>query len=117
MTKYIYHLASFEEWHHAQRIGEYRPKGFDKEGFIHCSHLRQLVEVANRYFRGRKDMVLLVIDLSKLRAQVIEENLAGGAMLFPHIYGPLPVTAVADTLPFPCQSEGTFQLPPALQTG
>jgi uncharacterized protein (DUF952 family) len=52
---------------------------------------------------------------SKLSYQVIEENLAGGAMLFPHIYGPLPVEAIADTLPFPCQAEGTFQLPSALE--
>jgi uncharacterized protein (DUF952 family) len=116
MTQYIYHLAAFEAWHAAQGVGEYRPKDFDTEGFIHCSHLHQLVEVANRYFLGREDLVLLVVDRSKLRAHVIEENLAGGAMLFPHIYGPLPVAAVADTLRFPCQAEGTFQLPAALKT-
>jgi uncharacterized protein (DUF952 family) len=116
MTQYIYHLAACEAWQHAQGVGEYRPKDFETEGFIHCSHLHQLVEVANRYFRGRKDMVLLVIDLSQLSYQVIEENLAGGTMLFPHIYGPLPVEAVADTLLFPCKSEGTFQLPSALKT-
>jgi uncharacterized protein (DUF952 family) len=115
MPQYIYHLAACEAWHHAQHVGEYRPKDFATEGFIHCSHVHQLLEVANRHFRGREDLVLLIVDLSKLRYQVIEENLAGGTMLFPHIYGPLPVEAVADTLPFPCQAVGTFQLPSALK--
>lgn len=116
MAKFIYHLASLEAWHDAQSIGEYRPKGFDQEGFIHCSHAHQLVEVANRKFRGREDMALLVVDRSKLRYPVIEENLTGGTMLFPHIYGPLPVEAVADALLWPCKSDGTFQLPSTLET-
>ena len=116
MSNHIYHLATGAAWQQAQVVGEYKPENFEKEGFIHCSYVHQLVAVANNKFRGRADLVLLAIDRSRLRCQVIDENLEGGANLFPHIYGPLPTEAVTATLPFPCNAEGTFQLPSAWQT-
>jgi uncharacterized protein (DUF952 family) len=116
MAEHIYHLASVEAWQQAQGVGAYKPTDFDTEGFIHCSYMHQLVAVANSKFRGREDLVLLVIDQAKLSCKVIEENLEGGAHLFPHIYGLLPVEAIAATIPFPCNAAGTFQLPSALGT-
>ena len=115
MPEHIYHLTSFDAWQHAQCVGEYTPADFDQEGFIHCSYVHQLVEVANRRFRGRVDLVLLAIDRSRLRYKVIDENLEGGPNLFPHIYGPLPVEAVTAAIPFPCSAEGIFQLPSPLR--
>lgn len=38
--------------------------------------------------------MLLQIEQGKVDADIREENLDGGSDLFPHIYGPLPVTAV-----------------------
>jgi uncharacterized protein (DUF952 family) len=92
------------------RTGEYRPGGFAREGFIHCSQRAQVVAVANRIFHGRTDLVLLEIDRTALTCPVIEENLEGGTELFPHIYGPLPMTAVARVYSFPCREDGSFDM-------
>lgn len=108
---HIFHLTSQHEWHDAKSKGEYKPADFDREGFIHCSYGTQLVAVANRRFRGRTDLQVLVIDPMKLKTPVINENLEGGSECFPHIYGTLPIEAVVESLPFPCDVDGYFSLP------
>lgn len=55
----LFHITSAAEAAKARRLGEYRPGGFAREGFIHCSHRGQVVPVANRLFHGRTDLVLL----------------------------------------------------------
>ena len=47
--------------------------------------------------------------------QVIDKPPAGGSKRFLHIYGPIPVDAVAEVIPFPCDAEGRFPLPAALE--
>jgi uncharacterized protein (DUF952 family) len=111
MNAHIFHLTSQNEWHHAKLKGAYKPADFDREGFIHCSYKDQLLAVANRRFRGRTDLLVLVIEPAKLDCKVIDENLEGGSECFPHIYGVLPIRAVADSMAFPCDAEGYFSLP------
>jgi len=107
----LFHITSRGEWEDAQRSGEYRPRGFAREQFIHCSYAGQVVPVANRFYKGVRDLVLLEIEPARLTCRVIEENLEGGSEQFPHLYGPLPVSAVAAVHAFPCDTEGTFAHP------
>jgi uncharacterized protein (DUF952 family) len=107
----LFHIASAEEARDAMRAGIYAPGAFEADGFIHCSYPHQVCDVANRIFAGRSDLVLLEIDRTKLTCEVIEENLEGGAQLFPHIYGRLPLGAVVKILRFPCGDDGRFELP------
>lgn len=111
MLNPIFHITSWTEATGAVRSNEYVPAKFDAEGFIHCSYAHQLVRVADSTFRGRTDLVLLEIDRAALSCEVIDENLEGGAELFPHIYGPLPMAAVVRTHDFPCRADGRFDLP------
>jgi uncharacterized protein (DUF952 family) len=97
----IYHITSASEADAAVKLGTYVPDGFAREGFIHCSYEHQVAAVATRLFQGRTDLVLLEIDPSRLVCSVIDENLEGGVELFPHIYGPLPMSAVVRRLEFP----------------
>lgn len=55
--------------------------------------------------------MLLEIDPARLTAKVVEENLEGGVEQFPHIYGPLPMTAVVKAHAFPCRADEGFDLP------
>jgi len=107
----IFHITSRAEAHEARRSGAYVAAGFDRDGFIHCSYARQLTRVANANFHGRSDLVLLEIDRGRVGCEVIDENLEGGFDLFPHIYGPLPMSAVTSVVDFPCGPDGTFELP------
>jgi uncharacterized protein (DUF952 family) len=96
----MFHITSSEEWNAAVPTGEYLPAAFDREGFIHCSYARQVEATAARHFAGRTGLVLLEINREVLRSRVVDENLSGGDDLFPHIYGPLPVSAVVAIYPF-----------------
>jgi uncharacterized protein (DUF952 family) len=107
----LFHITSAEEAADAVRAGVYAPGAFEAEGFIHCSYSRQVCDVANRLFSGRSDLVLLEIDRTKVTCEVIDENLEGGAQLFPHIYGRLPIGAVVKIHWFPCGDDGRFELP------
>lgn len=104
----LFHITTAADAAAARRAGEYRPAAFAREGFIHCSYGGQVTATANRIFRGRRDLVLLEIDPARLTCRVVDENLEGGAELYPHIYGPLPMHAVVAVHDFPCGADGTF---------
>ena len=97
----IFHITTQAEADAALASGEYEPQGFAQEGFIHCAYGHQVIGVLGRYFRGRTGLVMLTIDPAKLSSPVVDENLAGGAELFPHIYGRLPMAAVVGITPLP----------------
>ena len=107
----IFHITTMAEANEAAKSGEYAPRAFEREGFIHCSYAHQVCNVANRRFKGRTDLVLFEIDRTKLPHKVIDENLEGGTELFPHIYGRLAMSAVMQTHAFPCNDAGEFQFP------
>ena len=83
-----------------------------------------MVDVANKYYRGTSDMVLLNIDPSKLASVLKFEppaHLDGSPALphepqFPHIYGPINLDAVIEAIDFPCDEQGVFTSPPQLNT-
>jgi uncharacterized protein (DUF952 family) len=58
----VFHITSDAEWQVAQVFGQYRPKRFAEEGFIHCSYAHQVKGVADRIFKATSDLVLLEID-------------------------------------------------------
>jgi uncharacterized protein (DUF952 family) len=105
---HLLHITTTAAWARAQETGAYTADSIDTEGFIHCSEPQQVVWVANTRFRGRTDLVLLHIDPSRLDAAVRYENLEGGEELFPHVYGPIPVSAVIEVVPFAPLADGTF---------
>jgi uncharacterized protein (DUF952 family) len=105
----ILHLAAAEAWAEAMRAGVYQADSLVTEGFIHCSDPHQVVRVANARFRNRRDLMLLQMDVARLEAPLRYENLEGGEELFPHVYGPLPLSAVLHATPFPPDPSGTFE--------
>ncbi len=112
----ILHFCPRDEWAAAQARGEYASDTLATEGFIHCSTLDQVLFPANALARGRTDLVLLEIEPSLLSAPpVFEPGDAPESMLFPHIYGPIPVAAVVAVHDFPPGSDGTFSLPVGLR--
>jgi uncharacterized protein (DUF952 family) len=107
----ILHITKRDAWEKAQALGSYRADTLESQGFIHCSTPAQAVRVANSLFRGQDDLVLLCIDSGEVEADIRYENLEGGEELFPHVYGPLNLSAVISALDFKPQTDGTFVLP------
>ena len=93
----LLHICSAADWAEARRRGEHRPDSLRDVGFVHLSTPQQVHLPANRLYSGRTDLLLLHIDASRLEAPVCWEpgDAADPApTLFPHLYGPVPTSAV-----------------------
>lgn len=110
----IFHLALAGEWERARVAGCYDRSTIDRslaeEGFIHCSFAEQVQATADRYYRGRDDVVLLTIDPERLDAEVRVEEAPGTGQSFPHVYGPVPVGAVVAARPVPLGADGRLDV-------
>lgn len=100
---YILHLTERSLWEAARERGAYeistRGRTLQEEGFIHCSTRAQLPAVASLLYGsydGPDDLVVLVVDPQRLDVPLRYEAVKPGGEEFPHVYGPLPVSAVVD---------------------
>jgi uncharacterized protein (DUF952 family) len=113
----LLHITERANWEQAKRAGEYRMSSrgitLEQEGFIHCSLPHQLRAVAERYYADADDLVVLVIDTDRLPAPVRFERPAPGGEEYPHIYGPVPPSAVARVADVSRDAAGRFILPGA----
>jgi uncharacterized protein (DUF952 family) len=107
----LVHLCPSDEWASARTQDELRPESLASAGFIHLSTPEQVHLPANRLFRGRDDMVLLHIDSDRVDAPIHwEPGLPTDpeSMLFPHLYGALPVGAVINVTRYLPGADGVF---------
>ena len=90
----IYRLLHAHPWAHVREAGAFQGTEHDlRDGFIHFSTAAQVAETAERHYRGHPNLVLLWVDALKLGDALRWEPSRGGA-LFPHLYGPLSLSAV-----------------------
>ena len=108
----IYHIATAADWDRAQHDGQYTMSTLGRtlaeEGFIHASAAAQVAPVANAFYQGVPDLLLLVIDPALVAAEIRYEHVPGQEQPYPHIYGPLNLDAVVETRPFEPRPSGTF---------
>ena len=116
----ICHITTHATWKAAQPDGEFRSPEFANCGFVHCSTPEQVLLVANAFYRGQLDLVLLIIDPARLKSPVRWEppdttkgRLPGFApnAVFPHVYGPINLDAVVRTVGLDPTATGSFVLP------
>ena len=115
----ICHITTRAAWNAAQAGGLFRSPEFDDVGFIHCSTPEQVLLIANAYFAGKTDLLMLVIDPDRLKAPLRWEpphaigrlpSFTQGAV-FPHVYGPINVDAVMRVVELVPGVSGTFMVP------
>jgi uncharacterized protein (DUF952 family) len=108
----IYHIAAAGDWDQAQRDGQYttstRGVSLAEQGFIHASQPAQVALVANAYYQGVPDLILLTIDTERVGSPVRYEPVPGQDRPYPHIYGPLNPDAVIEARPFTPGPDGVF---------
>jgi uncharacterized protein (DUF952 family) len=112
----IFHIARRAVWEAAVSGGYYMPPSLISDGFIHCSTIEQTTDTADQYYAGQLDLVLLCIDTDKVEVRIKYEapaclNDQRAGSLFPHIYGPLEVSAVVRAVEFAPGPDGKFKLP------
>ncbi len=102
----IYKISPRAAWREAEAAGVFRGAPIDlADGYIHFSAAHQVAETAAKHFRGQADLVLAAIDADKLGDALRWEPSRGGD-LFPHLYGPLPMTAVTTVVDLPLAADG-----------
>ncbi len=106
----IFHLVPRDEWKSSQNAGLYEPDSLEEEGFIHCSNGNQIQEVANRYYKGKEDIMLIVIDVASLEPDVKLETPGDSDQKYPHIKGPLNIDAIIDKIDLAPEDDGSFYI-------
>jgi uncharacterized protein (DUF952 family) len=91
----IYKIVTPSEWDSARTSGVYRGSTVDlKDGFIHFSAQDQVAETARKHFAGQTGLLLIAVETGSLDPKSLRWEPSRGGALFPHLYGPLPLTSV-----------------------
>jgi uncharacterized protein (DUF952 family) len=102
----IYKIVAERDWRAAERSGRFDGAAADRaDGYIHFSAAGQVAETAAKHFAGIGDLVLVAVDEAALGPKLCYEPSRGGA-LFPHLYGPLSLSAVCWVRPLPLVATG-----------
>ena len=108
----IYKIADAESWQSALARGHYDGSADDiRDGFIHFSTAAQAPDTLAKHFAGRAGLIIAAVDSRAFGPALKWEPSRGGA-LFPHLYVPVPVAAVAWWKPIPLRLDGIHVLPP-----
>jgi len=108
----LLHIITTAGWAAARSAGSITPA--EGEEFVHCSDRGVVHVTAGKFFRGQSGLLLLVIDPKLIDVPVRWEAVPDSPLWFPHVYGPIPVAAVAEEHEFPVRPDGSFVLPEAV---
>lgn len=111
MAEPIFKIATRSDWDAARAAGHLAGTPVDlADGYIHFSTPAQLAQTLERHYWGRSDLVLLTVDPDRIGVPLTWEPARDGD-LFPHLYAPLPLTAVVAERPLDARPDGGFDLP------
>ena len=103
MDQPLFHLALESDWQAAVQQGDYRvsTRGFSLEqvGFIHLSWQEQVQDTFDRFYADAGAVLTLRINPKLVSAPLRADAIHTG-VLFPHLYGPLPIASVVEVSPF-----------------
>ncbi len=107
----VYKIVAADLWQAAESNGVFAGAGIDlDDGFIHLSTAAQARRTARLYFAGQGDLVLVAADGAQL-GDALKYEPSRDSDLFPHLYGPLPLTAVLSVRPLPLGTDGDHIFP------
>lgn len=90
----LHHVLTTAAWDAAREAGRHAPTELHRDGFLHCCTAAQLDFVLSRHFAGRTDLLVLTFEANELPAGLHWVVSEPGQAAFPHLYGPIPCTAV-----------------------
>ena len=108
---FVFKILTREQWEQFRADRVFTGAPVDRaDGFIHLSARDQVAETLARHFAGQDDLVLAMIDLPALGDAVKWEVSRGGA-LFPHVYAPIPLSAVTTNAKVRLDADGRHIVP------
>ena len=110
----IYKICDEDSWRRAEAAGRFDGAPVDlADGYIHFSTAAQLRATAEKHFAGRSRLVLVAVEADALGPALRYEPSRGGD-LFPHLYAPLPLSAVRWAVALPVGEDGRHVSPDAI---
>lgn len=108
--EFIYKIIPQDLWERANAQGIVPPMPIDEaDGYMHFSTADQLRETLSLHFKGQGDLAVLTVPLAAVAEKVKWEASRGG-QLFPHLYAPLPVSAIVANHPASVDENGGVSL-------
>ena len=108
----IFKIATATDWSEAERLGAFDGSAHDKaDGFLHFSTAAQLSETLRLYYAGQDNLVLVAVHAETLGDALKWEHAPSRGEDFPHLFAPLPLSAVRWTRRLIRDATGTFTLP------
>jgi len=105
----VFKIVPAALWEACQASGRFEGSPVDqRDGFIHFSTAAQVRETAARHFAREGGLVLVAVRAEPLP---LRWEPSRGGDLFPHLYGPLPLDAVAWVRPLPLAPDGRHVFP------
>lgn len=105
----LFHLVTPAAWTAAVAAGEYRPPSLESQGFVHFSTAAQVEGTANLLYADVAELIVIEIDPERLGGlEVVVEQIGGANQPFPHVYGPIPVTAAVAQRPVTRDDHGRW---------
>lgn len=90
----IYKILLPAEWARFEAAGQFDGSPVDqRDGFIHCSSREQVGRTALRFFGPEPELMVAAVDAEAVDGSLRWEAAASGER-FPHVYAPLPMSAV-----------------------
>ncbi len=108
----IFKIATAADWAQAERLGRFDGSAHDKaDGFLHFSTAAQLAETLRLYYAGQDGLVLAAVDAEALGDALKWEHAPSRGEDFPHLFAPLPLSAVTWTHRLARDAAGVAILP------
>jgi uncharacterized protein (DUF952 family) len=102
----IFYVVSRRKWPKLNKEGEFKPEDFDPEKGIRCALPQHIREYLNSHFSGRKNLFLLVIDVSRLATDMKKSKGDGYVTL----YQPINIDAILDKIRLDANEDGEFDI-------
>lgn len=103
----IFHAVSKRKWPEYNKQGHFNPTRLpDKEAVIRCSGSENVREYLNKGFKGRKNLLLLVIDRFRVNNKIVRDESTGEL----HIHGAVNIDAILDKIRIDCNADGLFDV-------
>lgn len=109
MSDRIYILCTEDAYRAAESAGEYISDSLASEGFIHASPSHQLNRVANLYYQSFPKLLVLCVNTGRLKPELRWETASTGD-LYPHLYGPMNLDAIAQIIPVERALDGRYDV-------
>jgi len=104
----LFHLVSRRRFKERQKSGYYYPAEDAENPVIVCYTADQVAEAANRHFKGRKTILMLVINSRRIAGKVTFTPVEGEE--YPLIEKRLNLDAIIDKIRLEPDEEGLFDI-------